>query len=84
MSFSIGPDTDLQARFDAAAKASHRTAEDLIREFMLDYIAQQDQDAGYDGYLQQKVAAARASVEAGRLVSDEEIGREFALLRAGL
>lgn len=83
-SFSISLDPDLQSRFDAAAKASHRTAEDLILEFMQDYIAQHDQEDGYDTFLADKVAAARASIKAGRLIPNEEIEREFALLRSSL
>ena len=83
-SFSISLDTDLQTRFNSAAKASHRTVEDLIREFMQDYVAQLDQEEGYDAYLEKKVATARASIVAGRLIPNEEVEREFALRRSGL
>jgi predicted transcriptional regulator len=83
-SFSIDLDPDLRARFTSAAEASHRTAEDLILEFMKDYVERQHQDADYDAYLEEKVAIARLSIAAGRLVANEEVEKEFALLRSGL
>ena len=65
----------------AAAKAEHRPASQIVREFMRDYVKQ---DREYVAFLQRKVDAARADIAAGRGHSDEEVRWDMDALIAEL
>jgi hypothetical protein len=72
---------ELLEGFMAAAKAAHRPASQVIRDLMGDFIRQQ-QTKEHDEFVQLKVAVARASVEAGRGQSNDDVEAEFAARRA--
>jgi hypothetical protein len=80
-SLELNVDPDLRAQFDAAAKTAHRDVEDLIVEFMQDYVDRQKEEEGYDAFLRRKVEKARVSVAADRLISAEEVERDAAAWR---
>jgi len=65
----------------AAAKAVHRPASQVIRDLMCDFIRQQ-QTREHDELVQLKIAVARASLEAGRGRSNDDVEAEFAARRA--
>lgn len=65
----------------AAAKAVHRPASQVIRDLMCDFIRQQ-QTREHDEFVQLKIAVARASLEAGRGRSNDDVEAEFAARRA--
>ena len=67
--------------FMAAAKAVHRPASQVIRDLMCDFIRQQ-QTREHDEFVQLKIAVARASLEAGRGQSNDDVEAEFAARRA--
>lgn len=75
-------DPDLRAQFDTTAKTAHRDVQDLILEFMQDYVDRQKEEEGYDAFLRAKVEKARASAAAGRLISGEDVERDAAAWRA--
>lgn len=68
--------------FMAAAKAVHRPASQVRRDLMYDFIRQQQQTKEHDEFVQLKVAVARASIEAGRGRSNDDVEAEFAARRA--
>ncbi|KAF1069712.1 MAG: hypothetical protein GAK45_01027 [Pseudomonas citronellolis] len=80
--FTMKLEPELRADFMAAAEASHRPASQVMRELMREFIRHQRQSQDYDEYLRQKVEAGRASMEAGRGRSDEDVEAAFAARRA--
>ncbi|MED5609004.1 MULTISPECIES: antitoxin of toxin-antitoxin stability system [unclassified Pseudomonas] len=80
--FTMKLEAELRADFMAAAEAAHRPASQVMRELMREFIREQRQSREYDEYLQRKVEAARASVQAGQGRSNEEVEADFAARRA--
>ena len=72
-------DDALKAAFTHAAKAADRTASQLLRDFMRDYVREQ---ADYDAWLHGKVAAARAAAAAGQVRAADDVEAHFAARRA--
>ena len=71
-------DDGLKAAFTKAAKAADRTASQLLRDFMRDYVKRQADQAEYDAWLRQKVNASRKAVREGRVRSNQEVEAYFA------
>ncbi|PXA94096.1 antitoxin of toxin-antitoxin stability system [Nostoc sp. 3335mG] len=82
--FTMKLEPDLRAAFMAAAQASHRPASQVVRELMRDFIRRQQEQAAHDAFVARKVAAARASVAAGRGLDDAAVEADFAARRAGV
>lgn len=68
---------DLKAAFTKAAKAADRTASQLLRDFMRDYVKRQVEQAEYDAWLRRKVDVARQDVREGHVFSSDEVEAEF-------
>ena len=82
--FSLKLEAELHEAFMAEAEAAHRPASQIVREMMRDFIRRQRDKKAYDAYLHQKVETARASVEADRGRSHDEVEADFAARRAAL
>lgn len=80
--FNLKLEPELRERFMAAAQAVHLPASQVMRDLMRDFIRQQQQAKEHDEFVQRKVAIARASVEAGRGRSNEDVEAAFATRRA--
>ncbi|MEM5387852.1 hypothetical protein VSR68_30320 [Paraburkholderia phymatum] len=80
--FTFRVDEALKAEFSNAAKAPDRTGAQLLRDFMRDYVKQQQEAAEYDAWLRAKVQRSRASADAGNLVPAAEVEARFAARRA--
>jgi predicted transcriptional regulator len=80
--FTFRVDDALKEEFSAAAKTRDRTGAQLLRDFMRDYVKQQQDAAEYDAWLQAKVSRSKASADAGELVPDAEVEAVFAARRA--
>lgn len=80
--FTFRVDEALKAEFSTAAKAHDRTGAQLLRDFMRDYVKQQQEAAEYDAWLRAKVERSRASANAGNLVPAAEVEVKFAARRA--
>ena len=80
--FTMKLELELRDAFMAEAEASHRPASQVMRELMRDFIQHQREGREYEEFLGRKVAAARASVEAGRGRSNDEVAARFAKRRA--
>jgi predicted transcriptional regulator len=75
--FTMKLESDLRAQFMAAAEASHRPASQVVRELMREFVQRQ-----HTAFLQNKVDAARMSVQAGQGRSNEAVEADFAARRA--
>ncbi|CAM2194071.1 Transcriptional regulator [Paraburkholderia kururiensis] len=80
--FTFRVDETLKNEFSSVAKARDRTGAQLLRDFMRDYVKQQQEAAEYDDWLRAKVERARASADAGNLVPTAEVEAKFAARRA--
>ncbi|MPQ68632.1 MULTISPECIES: CopG family ribbon-helix-helix protein [Pseudomonas] len=80
--FTMKLEPELRAEFMACAQAVHRPASQVLRELMRDFIQRQHESQEYEAFLHRKVEAGRASMEAGRGRSNEEVEAEFAARRA--
>lgn len=79
--FTMKLEPELRAAFMAEAAGEDRPASQVLRELMRDYVERRRQSREYDEFLRQKVEAARASVHAGRMRSNDEVEARFAAMR---
>jgi hypothetical protein len=82
--FTMKLEADLRADFIAEAQAADRPASQILRELMRDFVKQQRQARDYDAFLEQKVAAARVSMQAGEGFSNAEVEAIFAARRGAV
>jgi len=75
-------DEELKAAFADAAKAADRTASQILREFMRDYVKGQAEASEYDAWFRGKVAEGIADARAGRVIPNAEVSDYFAKRRA--
>jgi predicted transcriptional regulator len=80
--FTFRVDDSLKHAFVTAAKASDRTAAQLLRDFMREFVQQQREAADHDTWFRRQVQAGLASAEAGHLVPAADVEARFAARRA--
>lgn len=80
--FTFRVDEALKNEFSETAKAHDRTGAQLLRDFMRDYVKQQQESREYDAWLRAKVEQSRLSANAGNLVPAAEVEARFAERRA--
>ncbi len=81
--FTFRVDEDLKAAFTAAAKGNDRTAAQILRETMREYIAAEaPPTAEYLEWLRGKVEKSRAQIAAGEYYTNEEMKERMATHRA--
>lgn len=80
--FTMKLESELRDLFMAECEASHRPASQIVREMMRQFVQSQQETREYDEFLQRKVDASRASIRAGREISNEDLEAEFAARRA--
>ncbi|CAI1124519.1 CopG family ribbon-helix-helix protein [Serratia quinivorans] len=73
----IRVDDELKMAFVSAAKAADRTASQLLRDFMRDFVSRQSQQKEYEQWLQEKVELSRKALHEGKIVDDEEVEAYF-------
>jgi predicted transcriptional regulator len=79
---TVQVDPDLKKAFSLAAEAHNRTDEDILREFMQDYVETQRTDSEYEQWFRRQVQIGIDEADAGELIPAEEVEAEFAALRA--
>ena len=79
---TIRIDPELKTAFTKAAEARDRTEEDLLREFMQDYIETQRTDSEYEHWFRRQVQIGVDEADAGDVIPSEEVEAEFAALRS--
>lgn len=80
--FTFRVDEALKSEFTAAAKSRDRTGAQLLRDFMRDFVRQQQETAAHDAWFRQQVQTGLDSANAGDVLSAEEVEAEAAAWRA--
>jgi len=79
--FTFRVDEALKDQFTTAAKGRDRSGAQLLRDFMRDFVKEQEEAAEHDAWFRRQVQAGLDSANAGRLVPGEEVEAEFAARR---
>lgn len=79
--FTFRVDEDLKKQFAEIAKSKDRTGAQLLRDFMRETIAKQQEEAEYDAWFRAKVQQGLDDIEAGRVYTAEETEEYFRKLR---
>jgi hypothetical protein len=72
---------ELRDEFMAEAEAAHRPASQVMRELMREFVRRQRAAREYDAFLRAKVEAGRASMQADRGRSNDDVETDFARRR---
>lgn len=80
--FTFRVDEELKNSFSSAAKARDRTGAQLLRDFMRDFVRQQQEVAEHDAWFRSQVQAGLDAANAGELIAAEEVEAEAATWRA--
>ena len=80
--FTFRVDESLKHEFSTAAKSRDRTGAQLIRDFMRDFVMQQQAGSDSDAWFRREVQRGVAAANAGDVVSAEEVEAEAKSWRA--
>lgn len=81
--FTFRVEESLKNEFTAAAKSRDRTSAQLLRDFMRDYVRQQQDSAEHDAWFRRQVQSGQDAANAGDLLPAEEVEAEATAWRAG-
>lgn len=70
--FTFRVDESLKSAFADAAKQKDRTAAQLLRDFMRDYVRQNREEEGYDAWFRRKLEVGEKAYREGKFISQEE------------
>lgn len=79
--FTFRVEEALKAEFSSAAKARDRTGAQLLRDFMRDFVQQQQQAAEYDAWFRRQVQKGLDEANAGEVIPHEKAEARFATRR---
>ena len=82
--FTFRVDESLKQEFSNFAKGIDRSGAQLLRDFMRDFVKQQQEAASYDAWYQKQVQIGLDEANAGQLVPQEEVKSRFEEKRASL
>ena len=82
--FTFRVEESLKQEFSSFAKDIDRSGAQLLRDFMRDFVKQQQEAASYDAWFQKQVEMGLDEANAGQLVSQEEVKSRFEAKRASL
>lgn len=80
--FTFRVDQSLKDQFTNAARDRDRTGAQLLRDFMRDFVRQQQEAAEHDAWFHRQVQIGLDSANAGNLVPADEVEARFAAKRA--
>lgn len=80
--FTFRVDEALKSQFSRAARSRDRSGAQLLRDFMRDFVRQQQEEAEHDAWFRREVQAGIDSANAGELIAAEEEEAEAAAWRA--
>ena len=75
--FTFRVDDDLKKQFAMAAKEHDRTGAQLLRDFMREFVQQQQHAAEEDAWFRRQVQAGLDSANAGRLTPNDQVEARF-------
>ena len=82
--FTFRVEESLKQDFSSFAKTIDRSGAQLLRDFMRDFVKQQQEAASYDAWFQKQVQIGLDEANAGQLVPQEEVKSRFEEKRASL
>ena len=82
--FTFRVDESLKQEFSNFAKDIDRSGAQLLRDFMREFVKQQQEAASYDAWYQKQVQIGLDEANAGQLVPQEEVKSRFEEKRASL
>ena len=80
--FTFRVDEALKSEFTTAARSCDRTGAQLLRDFMRDYVRQQQEAAEHDAWFRRQVQIGLDAASAGDLVPAGDVEAEAAAWRA--
>ncbi|QRX84541.1 CopG family ribbon-helix-helix protein [Glaciimonas sp. PAMC28666] len=80
--FTFRVDDGLKEQFSNAAKSRDRSSAQLLRDFMRDFVKQQQEAAEHDSWFRREVQIGLDAANAGDVVSAEEVEAEAEVWRA--
>ena len=80
--FTFRVEESLKKEFSSFAKDMDRSGAQLLRDFMRDFVKQQQEAASYDAWYQKQVQIGLDEANAGQLVPQEEVKSRFEAKRA--
>ena len=80
--FTFRVDESLKDQFTTAAKERDRTGAQLLRDFMRDFVRQQQEVAEHDAWFRRQVQIGLDSANAGKLIPAAEVEAKYAAKRA--
>ena len=80
--FTFRVDEALRTEFTSAAKTRDRSAAQLLRDFMRDFVALQQEAAEHDAWFRRQVQIGLDAANAGNLISSIDVEAKFAAKRA--
>jgi predicted transcriptional regulator len=79
--FTFRVDEVLKSEFSNAAKSRDRNAAQLLRDFMRDFVRQQQEAIEHDTWFRRQVQIGLESANAGNLIPSAEVEAKFAAKR---
>ncbi len=80
--FTFRVDDALKAEFSTAAKIRDRSAAQLLRDYMREFVQQQQESSAHDAWFRRQVEIGLESANAGRLIPAQEVEVKFAARRS--
>jgi len=80
--FTFRVDDVLKSQFSQAAKSRDRSGAQLLRDFMREFVQQQQEAAEHDAWFRHQVQVGLDSANSGNLVPAAEVEAKFAARRA--
>ncbi|WP_396433367.1 CopG family ribbon-helix-helix protein [Limnohabitans sp.] len=80
--FTFRVEESLKEQFTLAAKGRDRSGAQLLRDFMREFVLQQQASTDHEVWFRQQVQAGLDSANAGNLVSAADVEAQFAARRA--
>lgn len=80
--FTFRVDEALKTEFSSAAKTRDRNAAQLLRDFMRDFVRQQQEASEHDAWFRRQVQIGLDAANAGQLIPADEVEAKFAAKRA--
>jgi predicted transcriptional regulator len=79
--FTFRVDDSLKAEFSNAAKTCDRSAAQLLRDYMREFVQQRQESTAYDTWFRRQVEIGLDSANAGHLIPAHEVEAKFAARR---
>ena len=74
--FTFRVDEGLKDQFSTAAKSRDRTGAQLLRDFMRDFVKQQQESTDHDSWFRREVQVGIDAANSGAVVSADEVEAE--------